>query len=97
MRRTKRPRLERHCPIVERPLLPPRCRYDARRGLVYGANLAGVVCALKAATGEVVWTWLLKSKYTPLIPVPLGPRISSDFSLLYFGAYDRAFHALHLP
>ena len=64
---------------------------------MYGANLAGVVCALKAATGEVVWTWLLKSKYTPLIPVPLGPRISSDFSLLYFGAYDRAFHALHLP
>ena len=50
--------------------------YDQRRGLVYGANMAGLVCALDAASGKLVWTYLLKSPYTPYIPVPLGPRIS---------------------
>jgi len=71
--------------------------YDHSRRLLYGANFGGVICALDAATGDIVWTWKLQTKATPLIPVPLGPRISNDASMLYFGAYDAAFHALRLP
>jgi outer membrane protein assembly factor BamB len=83
--------------------LPLRARfmgpfaYDHGRGLLYGANFAGLVCALNATSGEVVWTYRVQStKHMPYIPVPLGPRISSDASLLYFGAYDYVFHALKL-
>ena len=70
--------------------------YDSQRNLLYGANFNGCVYALDAGSGAVVWTFKLHSPYTPYIPVPLGPRISADFSRLYFAAYDRALHALDL-
>ena len=65
-------------------------------GLVYGANFNGVVTALEAKTGAIVWKYELQTSYKPFIPVPLGPRISPDYALLYFGAYDGALHALKL-
>jgi outer membrane protein assembly factor BamB len=70
--------------------------YDSQRNLLYGANFNGYVYALDAGSGAVVWRFELHTPYIPLIPVPMGPRISADFSKLYFAAYDRALHALDL-
>jgi outer membrane protein assembly factor BamB len=90
------------CVIWEQQGILPLARfmgpfvYDPQRGLVYGANFNGIVVALDAKTGEIVWTYKLQTAVTPLIPVPLGPRISPDYALLYFGAYDGALHALKL-
>ena len=71
--------------------------YDAGRDLVYGADFAGRVVALAPTSGAPAWTYTLPaSSKHPLIPVPLGPRISRDGTLLYFGSYDGALHALHL-
>lgn len=70
--------------------------YDSQRNLLYGANFNGYVYALDAGSGAVVWRFELHTPKNPFIPVPLGARISADFSKLYFAAYDRALHALDL-
>ena len=59
--------------------------YDSTRDLVYGGNFDGTVVALNATTGAVVWSYQISTSKA-LIPVPLGPRISKDNNLLYFGS-----------
>ncbi|EGD76647.1 hypothetical protein PTSG_12669 [Salpingoeca rosetta] len=66
--------------------------FDEERGRIYGATLRGMFYALQPETGELLWDFQAGG----MIPVPMGPRLSSDKMLVFFGSFDKHFYALNL-